>query len=71
MTAKINYAMGFIPLKVLLLTSTIVQLIDFGRAAKIVDFGPKLSEFVYKHPDKGFLIKFYTPWCHYCQQLGE
>lgn len=42
-----------------------------GASGKVVDFGDKLPDYVKEHPNKGWLIKFYTPWCYNCQQIGE
>ena len=40
-----------------------------AEAAKVLDVNENLSDFIEKHSEKSWLVKFYAPWCHHCQQL--
>lgn len=42
-----------------------------GTSGKVVDFGDKLPNYIKDNPHKGWLIKFYAPWCYNCQQIGK
>lgn len=55
---------------VLFLTlTTLTTVLRAEAAGKVLDINEKLPEFVNKHPDKSWLIKFYASWCYHCQQL--
>lgn len=55
----------------LLLVLALTQQCSCATSGKVVDFGDKLPGYIKENPQKGWLIKFYTAWCHNCQQIGE
>lgn len=53
---------------VIILAAILYPIVGYAR---VVDIGPTLPDLLKEHSDKGWLIKFYAPWCHHCKQLGN
>lgn len=53
----------------LITTLAITWILTPVTSAKVLDLNDNLPDLIEKHPDKNWLVEFYAPWCHHCQQL--
>lgn len=47
-----------------------LMLLGTISASRVIELNNKLLD-IYPKDERGFLIKFYAPWCHYCHEFGK
>lgn len=56
------------PFNCLLLLNGLCLLV-LSNASRVIEMNDRLVD-IYPTDQRSFLVKFYAPWCHHCQELG-